>query len=344
MRILHLLASPVWSGPAEGIALLAQAQRELGHQVTFAVDRKRLQVSSEELAAPRLRSLGLLDECGLELSVKSMPWKLLQDATRLRGNPADVVHAHFSHDHLLARIALAGRPTVLVRSIHADRSLRPTLPRAHGYTVASAAQLQQLGRAPAILLPPLVDPLFRPPESLQQTRHRFDLRGSPVIGMASTFQASRRHLVGLEAFAGLRQRSPNAHLVLLGDGILEATLRRRTAELGLEKAVTFAGYQAGTAFVEWMQVLDQLWILGLGNDASGRVAAQGRACGVRIVAVNEGALAEQADSLLKKPTAAELIAASLSNERRASARPDNLQIARKVCDLYQEALVARQQR
>ena len=52
MKILHLLASPVWSGPAEPVALLAAAQRALGHDVRVAIDRKRLLVSSEELALP----------------------------------------------------------------------------------------------------------------------------------------------------------------------------------------------------------------------------------------------------------------------------------------------------
>ena len=41
MRILHLLASPFFSGPAESVALLALAQRALGHEVSVAVDRKR---------------------------------------------------------------------------------------------------------------------------------------------------------------------------------------------------------------------------------------------------------------------------------------------------------------
>ena len=48
MRILHLLASPAWTGPAENIARLAVAQRALGHQVSVAVDRKREGLTSEE--------------------------------------------------------------------------------------------------------------------------------------------------------------------------------------------------------------------------------------------------------------------------------------------------------
>ena len=73
MRILHLLSTPFWSGPAENVALLALAQRALGHEATVAVDRLRTRVGSEEPVIPRLQALGpgLLDEGGLQLSVKS---------------------------------------------------------------------------------------------------------------------------------------------------------------------------------------------------------------------------------------------------------------------------------
>src|SRR5262245_11718150 len=132
-KILHLLASPFWSGPAENVALLALAQREAGHEVTVAVDRRRTDVAAEEPAVPRFEALGLLDTGGLELSAKSPPWGVVGDMRRLRRRSVDVVHAHFTHDHLIARWAKP-RGAVLVRSIHAPRSPRPSLPRAGAYT------------------------------------------------------------------------------------------------------------------------------------------------------------------------------------------------------------------
>ena len=89
MRILHLLASPFWSGPAENVALLAQAQRALGHEVTVAVDRKRRDIAAEEPAVPRFQALGLLDEGGLALSVKSPPWELWSDLRSRRRVPGN---------------------------------------------------------------------------------------------------------------------------------------------------------------------------------------------------------------------------------------------------------------
>ncbi|HEY0094196.1 MAG TPA: glycosyltransferase family 4 protein, partial [Archangium sp.] len=159
MKILHLLASPFWSGPAENVALLAQAQREAGHEVTVGVDRLRTEVTSEEPSVPRFEALGLLDEGGLELSVKSPPWKVWSDTRKLEARSVDVVHAHFTHDHLVARW---GRPrdAVLIRSVHAPRSLRASLPKADAYTVPSSSLITRLVGRRVRVLPPLVDPMF----------------------------------------------------------------------------------------------------------------------------------------------------------------------------------------
>lgn len=202
MRILHLLASPFFSGPAENVALLALAQREAGHEVTVAVDRRRKDVPSEEPAVPRFQELGLLDEGGLELSVKSPPWRMWSDLRQLRKRDVDVVHSHFSHDHLLARWGWP-RGAVLVRSLHAPRSLRASMPAADAYTVPASALLPRLrekGRT-AQVLPALVDVRFRPAEDRQALRRELGLTGAPLLGMVSTFQPSRRHAVGVDAFA-----------------------------------------------------------------------------------------------------------------------------------------------
>jgi glycosyltransferase involved in cell wall biosynthesis len=338
VRILHLLASPWWSGPTEIVAAVARAQREAGHQVTVAVDRKRAGGGAEEPAVPRLSELALLDEGGLELSVKSGPVAVLRDVARLKRRKVDVVHAHFSHDHLIARLGLPAGAR-LVRSLHAPRSIRWSLPRAHGYTVACEAMVPALGRQPCAVLPaPVPDgfeevgPAGRPP-----LRARLGVDGAPLVGMASTFQSSRRHAVALEAFALLRAEVPSAKLVLLGDGALEASLRQRASAPDLAGAVHFAGYVNGPGFTHWLQALDELWVLGLGNDWSARVAAQGRACGARIIAVAEGALPAYADATVKEALPEAVRTASLAGARRAAqvARPRDS--AREVLALYAAA-------
>jgi glycosyltransferase involved in cell wall biosynthesis len=335
MRILHLLASPVWSGPAEPVALLAGAQRALGHDVKIAIDRKRGSVASEELLLPQLQERGLLDEGGLELSVKSGPFAMLQDIRNLMQRQVDVVHAHFSHDHTLARV---GRPkgACLVRSIHAPRSLRFTTPACDAFTVPYDAMLSLVGKRPAIVLPALVADDFKTPSDRAAVKANLSLPAAPVVGILSTFQNSRRHEVGIDAFVKLRARRSDAHLLLTSNGVNEAQVRARVLSLGLKDAVTFAGYVRTEEFPRWVQALDEVWILGLGNDYSARVAAQARACGARVVAVDEGALPRYADVLVK-PEAEALAAAALEPERRELAVTPVAEIAAQVLSLYEKA-------
>ncbi|MET0401953.1 MAG: glycosyltransferase [Cystobacter sp.] len=340
MKILHLLASPYWSGPAENVALLALAQRTAGHEVGVAVDRRRTKATSEELAVPRLEAWGLLDEEGLELSVKSPPWRVVGDAWRLRGRSVDVVHAHFTHDHMVARW---GRPrgAVVIRSVHAPRSLRASLPDADAYTVPASSLITRLVGRRVQVLPPLVDGMFRPAEDREGLRRELGLTGSPLVGMVSTFQESRRHALGVEAFARLRRSREGARLVLVGDGGLMEPVRERVRVLGLEGAVTFAGYQQGESFARWLKALDEVWVLGLGNDWSARAAAQARACGVRVVAVEEGNLPSLADARVEALSPEAVVAASESGERALVAHPGNGRIAADVLGLYERARSAR---
>ncbi|QRO02595.1 glycosyltransferase [Archangium violaceum] len=336
MKILHLLASPFWSGPAENVALLALAQREAGHEVTVAVDRRRKEVAAEEPAVPRLEALGLLDEGGLELSVKSPPWAIWKDMRGLRARDVEVVHTHFTHDHLVARWARP-RGAVLIRSVHAPRSLRSSLPYADAYTVPASSLITRLLGRRVRVLPPLVDGMFRPAEEREALRRELGLTGAPLMGMVSTFQASRRHGVGVEAFARLRRVHEGARLVLVGDGEQVEAVRQQVRGLGLEEAVTFAGYQRGEAFARWLRALDEVWVLGLGNDWSARAAAQARACGVRVVAVAEGNLPSLADVLVEEPTPEAVVAASESGVRALVAHPSNARIAEDMLALYAQA-------
>jgi glycosyltransferase involved in cell wall biosynthesis len=336
-RVLHLLSSPVYSGPAESVALLAAAQQRAGATVSVAVDSTRAGTGTEEPAAPRFEALGLLSTLGLALSPKGRPLELLKDARRLRHASVDVVHCHASHDHWAAWL---GRPrgTRLVRSLHAPRSIRLLLPPMDAATVPTAELLRRLRPGPAMVLPALVDrQLFQPAKDKGVLRQALGLPLGPVVGMASTFQPSRGHVVALAAFVEVRRRVPEATLVLLGDGVLEPELRARVRAAGLEAAVRFPGYQRGVDFVRWLQALDELWVLGLGNDWAGRTALQARACAVRVVTAPLGALPLWADAVLADVNPGALAAAALGATRRDAAIPDVDAVASDVLAFYRRA-------
>jgi glycosyltransferase involved in cell wall biosynthesis len=332
MRILHLLASPFFSGPAESLAVLALEQRRLGHEVSVAVDRKRGQASAEELAVPRFETLGLLADLPLELSVKSTPAGLVRDLAQLRRLSADVVHAHFTHDHLLARVGCRRR-TLVVRSIHAPRSLRRTTPTADAWTVPTDTLARSLLGQRVMVLPALVAREFVPATDRGALRRTLGLSSGPLVGMVSTFQPSRRHLLGLEAFSRVARQRPEAQLLLVGDGVLEKGLRAAVAAAGLRDQVRFVGYQRGLAFVEYLQALDELWVLGLGNDYAARCAAQARAVGCRVVAVDEGALCRLADVIVS-PVADAIAGAALGAGRRAPWTDSSADVAARLVEFY----------
>lgn len=331
MKILHLLASPSFTGPAEVVTQLALAQRALGHQVSVAVDRKRTAHTSEELIVPRLEPLGLLSAAPLELSVKSNPFAMLRDVITLRAQEVDVVHAHFSHDHTIAWL---GKPkgARVIRSVHAPRSIRWAMPRADGFTVPMDSLARGLLGQRMLVLPALVGPEFAPPADRAALRRELGLPEGRLVGMVSTFQASRRHELGLAAFAALRANQEEATLVLVGDGPLQAQLQARAGE-----GVRFVGYQSGPSFVRYLQAFDEVWLLGLGNDWGARAAAQAHACAVRVVAVDEGALVRYADAIVE-PTVESLLAGALRTDRREYALESPEAIARRVVDFYAGAL------
>ena len=228
----------------------------------------------------------------------------------------------------ITRGSVAGLPMVLVG---------PASPL-DAVTVPDAGMLSQLWPGPAAVLPALVDTQrFQPASNRRALRQALGLPEGPLLGMASTFQPSRRHAVALSAFATLRRRVPEATLVLLGDGQLEAELRLQVRAEGLEGWVRFVGYQRGTDFVRWLQSLDELWVLGLGNDWGGRTALQARACDVRVVAAPLGGLPLWADAVLEEVSPEALARDALGKWRRHVALPDVDAVAAEVLALYRRA-------
>lgn len=319
----------------DNVALLAASQRLLGHEVQVAIDGLRGALGSEEAAAPRLEVSGLRSALKLELSSKSSPLGLYRDARLLRASEFDVVHCHFSHDHWLARWAKPKGARV-VRSIHAPRSLRASMPRADAFTVPFEALQKNLPKVPSWVWPAMVDGVFRPASDKRALRKLLGVHEVPTIAMVSTFQPSRRHDLAIEAMAMVHQLHPQARLVLLGDGAEESQIRAQVVARGLNDVVRFAGYQRAEALVCWLQAVDEVWVLGLGNDFSGRAALQARACGARVVAVDEGALGQWADVLVK-PEASELAQAALQDERKDRVLPKSEEVAQAMLDLYLRA-------
>jgi glycosyltransferase involved in cell wall biosynthesis len=101
----------------------------------------------------------------------------------------------------------------------------------------------------------------------------------------------RGHHVLLKAFALSLRQVPEAHLVLVGRGESEAALRE-LADWIEPSRIHFGGYQRGPALVEAYRALDVAVWLREGNDGGCRGVLEAMACGLPVIAGDEGAPAE----------------------------------------------------
>jgi glycosyltransferase involved in cell wall biosynthesis len=101
----------------------------------------------------------------------------------------------------------------------------------------------------------------------------------------------RGHRVLLEAFTEALRQVPEAHLVLVGRGEDEPGLRELAGRLAPSR-IHFGGYLRGPGLVEAYRALDVAVWLREGNDGACRGVLEAMACGVPVIAGNEGAPAE----------------------------------------------------
>jgi glycosyltransferase involved in cell wall biosynthesis len=213
-------------------------------------------------------------------------------------------------------------------------------PKADAFTVATSEMLKKatlrFPGACSILHTPMRDDAFAPPADISVLKKQLGFRGNPMVGMISTFQESRRHMLGLRAFKALSLECPKAQFVLAGDGVLENELRREVQRLEMEESVLFLGYQIQEKFIEVLKALDEVWILGLGNDHSARAAVQARACGVRVLGVAQGALGVWVDEVVE-PSEESILKAHRRGGRRQIVIPSKREVAERVLELYAKA-------
>ncbi|MBX7117374.1 MAG: glycosyltransferase family 4 protein [Gemmatimonadaceae bacterium] len=116
----------------------------------------------------------------------------------------------------------------------------------------------------------------------------------PLIGIVGRLQRWKGMHTVIEAMPAVRAAHPGAHLAIIG-GAHETepgygdVLRARTRTLGLEGAVTFAGFQADVP--RWMQAMDIL-VHASDREPFGIVVVEAMALGKPVVAGDRGGPAE----------------------------------------------------
>ncbi len=176
----------------------------------------------------------------------------------LRSRGIDVLHAHMHGSNLWGTVIgrLARVPVVIAHEHTWDYQGQPVRKFLDGHLIGRLAdvfvavsqrdadrmaELEGVPREKLRVIPNAYVP--RPSDTSRDLRAELGIPASaPVVGTAAVHRPQKALEVLLEAFADLRERLPDAHLLLGGDGPRRAALERRAAELELGDRVHFLGY------------------------------------------------------------------------------------------------------
>ena len=85
-------------------------------------------------------------------------------------------------------------------------------------------------------------------------RREYQLENKLVVGSVARFMVQKNHTRMLEQFACLKKIYPNSHLLLAGEGELQAAMEEKAKRLGIYDSVSFLGVQKDTSI--WYQAMD----------------------------------------------------------------------------------------
>jgi glycosyltransferase involved in cell wall biosynthesis len=297
MKILHTEASKGWGG--QEIRILTEAAGMLGHghRVELVCPRDaRIHDEAPRYGVPvHALPIGRKNPTGL-LALRSF----------LRANPYDVINAHSSTDTWLVALASRGwkaPPLVRTRHISApvpdNRATRWLYRKASAHVVTTGEALREQlirhnGLAPRHVtsVPTGIDAQRFPPADAALRNDRRRELGLPVerplVGIVATLRSWKGHRFLLEAMRELR--AIEAHLAIVGDGPQRAALEAQAHDLGISRAVTFAGNQDDVA--PWLQCFDVFALPSYANEGVPQALLQAMFTALPCVTTNAGAIPE----------------------------------------------------
>lgn len=301
MKVLHVDTGTEWRGGQQQVLLLTHGLTELG--ITSVV----VTPSGSPLAkALRARNLPLIE---IPYAAPYAPRTVRSLQRVLADRSWSVMHMHSSHAHTLGFLSLRlppprsfQRPAFVVsRRVdfvpHGDplSRLKYTTPHQFFICVSDAIRtiLQEYGIPPRSLY--VVRSGVVVPNSItqeQRTGLRQDLgiaEDAFLIGNVGQLVPHKGHRYLLEAFAKLEPTIPRAHLILIGDGELEASAKNQAAQLGIAARVTFSGYRPGAA--RFIPAFD-LYVHASVEEGLGTSILDAEAAGVPVVATRAGGIPE----------------------------------------------------
>ncbi len=304
MTIRHLVSCRGWSSDAYWAARAATELERTGHHVALVCKR-----GSEARVIARAREGGVthIDTLGFASGMK--PASDLADLRRLLGwLPAtDVVHVHRGKEHWLAALAnrISRTPRPLFRTRHIVQPVRPHALNRWLYanatelvvTVTEAIRRQYVvaGLLPAervVALPGGVDAQrFHPDGDGGGFHASLGLPpGVPIVGFVSGFRVMKGHTVVVQAAAALARAGVRFHLVFVGRGATEGTVREAVERAGVGHCTSIVGFVSDPA--QALAAFDVALYPPLESDGMSRVLFECLAAGKPVVASRVGVVPE----------------------------------------------------
>lgn len=299
LAVTHAVLSLDCGGLERIVLDLVREGQQLGQRVTILCLERPGTLASEAEA------LGARVDCvskppGLRLGIV----RRLRDV--LRERQPDVVHTHqIGPLFYLAPAARAIGVPVVVHTEHGKHYARAQTRWLGRWAARSATRFFCVSRDIAddvrvrrIVAADRIEVLangidiarFRPDGSAAAQRSALGIpAAAPVVGTVGRLDEVKCQDVLLRAFARLRQRVPDAHLLIVGDGPLRNDLRRLADSLELGGGVHFAGFQAQPE--RFLQVMN-LFALASRSEGLPLAILEAWAAGVPVVASQVGGVPE----------------------------------------------------
>lgn len=300
LHIVHTEASQGWGGQEIRILTEAQGMVARGHRITL-------------LTPPSARIFQAAQERGIP--VEAMPFEkktlkgILAMRRWLRNNTCDIINTHSSTDSwlvALAQIASARRvPVVRTRHISALVSTswttrwlyasssnhvvttgerlrialeeRLALPPSHATSIPTGIDLSRFSRAATKPSGAIRSKLGIPVDAL-------------VIGIAATLRSWKGHDYLLEAFTGLADKFPSAHLLIVGDGPRRQHLMEKIAATSLTGRIHLIGHREDIPDV--LAAMDLFALPSYANEGVPQAIMQAMAMELPVVSTMVGSIDE----------------------------------------------------
>ena len=271
MRVLHLAAGNRWTGAAAPAFAEVEALRLAGVDVHYAyVGGYKLQakIGHHDFAHP------LIEKAQNPFSFK----RTVDAIDRLvHHHGFDVIHAHLTYDHWVARFVARNHDVRLARTLHARRVIRndpfsrSLLRRTdHLFSINSAFEVPD--RSVTFTPPPVDHRQFNPDGPAIET-------GSKVVTVIGKLSAGRGFEEALHAYAALRRMRTDVKLMIIGHGEHRPSLEALASSLGIADFVIWAGYHEDD-LAEHYRASTLLFFTARGSDEGHRAVLEAMACGV----------------------------------------------------------------